>query len=77
MTVSATAQVALAHALKRVDQAAAGINKATRPSADAPDQVDLSTEAIGLLVARNGYDAAIGLAKTADEINRTAIDLLA
>ena len=77
MTVSTTAQVALSQALERVDQAAAGINKAARPSADAQDQVDLSTEAIGLLVASNGYDAAIGLAKTADEISRTAIDLLA
>jgi hypothetical protein len=68
MTVSATALVALSQAIERVDQAAEGFRKATQPSAGDDDHVDLSTEAVRLLVANNGYDAAIELAKTADEI---------
>jgi flagellar hook protein FlgE len=77
MTVSATALLALSQALERVDQAAEGINRATQPSSRVDDQGDLSTEAVRLLVAKNGYDAATQLAKTADEMSRKAIDLLA
>jgi flagellar hook protein FlgE len=82
MSVSATAlvalsQAALSQAIERVDQAAEGIRNATQPSAGDADQLDLSTEAVRLLVAKNGYDAAIELARTADEISQRAIDLLA
>ncbi|MEX2299664.1 MAG: hypothetical protein WD733_01935 [Bryobacterales bacterium] len=77
MNVSSTAFAALSQAAKRVDQAAEGIARATRPADAVDDRVELSTEAVSLLVANNGYDAAIGLAKTADEISRRAIDLLA
>jgi len=77
MTVSGTALIALSQALERVDQAAEGVSKATQLSVGVDDQVDLSTEAVRLLVAKNGYDAAIDLARTADEVSRRAIDLLA
>jgi hypothetical protein len=77
MSVSATALVVLSQALEQVDQAAKGINKATQPAIEVDDQVDLSTEAVRLLVAKHGYDAAIELAKTADETSRRALDLLA
>jgi hypothetical protein len=77
MTVSATSLGALSQALDRIDQAAEGINKATQPSVGADDQVDLSTDAVRLLAAKDGYDAAIKLAKTADEMGRRGIDVLA
>jgi hypothetical protein len=77
MNVSSTALVALSQAAERVDQAAEGISRATHPARSLEDQLDLSTEAVRLLVAKNGYAAAIGLAKTADEVNKQAIDLLA
>jgi hypothetical protein len=77
MTVSATALAALSQALERVDQAAEGLSKATQPSVDVDDRADLSAEALRILVAKDGYDAAIDLAKTADELSRTAIDRLA
>jgi flagellar hook protein FlgE len=77
MTVSAAASAALSQARERVDRAAEGVDRATRPSADPQDQVDLSTEAIALVAAHNGYDAATRLAKTADEISRATIDVLA
>ena len=77
MGVSATAFVALSQAAKRVDQAAEGIARAIRPAGDIDDHVELSVEAVSMLVAKNEYDAAMELAKTADEISRGAIDLLA
>lgn len=78
MTVSATALVALSQAMERVDHAAEGVRTATQPAAEATDDyVHLSTEAVGLLVAKNGYDAAIELAKTADKMSQRAMDLLA
>lgn len=78
MTVSATALVALSQAIERVDQAAKGVRKATQPAAGRTDDyVDWSTDAVGLLVAKNGYDAAIELARTADEMSQRAMDLLA
>jgi hypothetical protein len=76
MTLSATSLATISQALERSDQAAKGIREATEPTADPEDRVDLSTEAIGLLAAKNGYDAAVQLTKTADEIDRHAIDLV-
>jgi flagellar hook protein FlgE len=76
MTVSATALVGLWQALQRADQAAEGIRKAAQAAHLEEDQLDLSEEAVGLLVANNGYDAAIALAKTADEMSQQAMDLL-
>ena len=77
MTISGTTNAALSHALERVNHAAEGVAKASRPTIEAADQLDMSTEAVHLLVAKNGYDAAIELAKTSDEISRQTIDLLA
>lgn len=77
MHISATALAALSQAVERVDQAAEGIQRATRPSVAIEDKADLSLQAVSLLVAKNGYDAAVKLAKTADEIQKKAIDLLA
>jgi fumarate hydratase class II len=77
MTVSGTALAALSQAQQRVDQAAEGVRKATAPATALHDQLDLSTEAVGLLAAKIGYDSAIGLARAADEISRTTLDLLA
>lgn len=83
MTVFATALAALSHARERVDDAAEGVAKSTRPAVEASnqavgpvDQLDLSTEAVHLLAAKNGYDAALELAKTADEMSQRTIDLL-
>lgn len=76
MTVSATALVALSQALERTDQAAEGIRRAAQPAPVGEDQLDLSEEAVRLLAAKTSYDAAIALAKTADEMSQQAIDLL-
>jgi hypothetical protein len=77
MMVTATALAALSQAHERVAQAAQGLREATAAGPALDDQVDLSAEALRLLVAKDGYDAAIELAKTADEMSRRAIDLLA
>jgi flagellar basal body rod protein FlgC len=52
---------------------------ANLPSATAPptgDTVDLSTEMVNLMQARNNFDANVKVAKTADEMDRSTLSML-
>ena len=77
MSISSSALAGITQALKQFDQAAEGIRRATQPEAGSADQLDLSTEAVKLLAARTAVQASLEVAKTADEVNQYAIDLLA
>ena len=79
MNISSTALHALsvagkqaAQAAERVQWAAAGVADDLEP----PDRVDLSTEAVKLLAARNAFQTGITLARKADEMNQNTTDLL-
>ena len=74
MTVQSIAGRALHAAEGRVVSAAEGVRKAAEPGGDV---VSLSEQAIRLLQATHQHRAAIELAKTADEIAQSAIDLIA
>ncbi len=77
MSISATALTTINQALEQVDRAAEGVRRATLPLREpTADSVDLSTEAVRLLSARSAFEAGIVLARTADEIERTTLDLL-
>ena len=80
MDISSTSVLVLSQAVKQVEQAAEGIRRAAAIDIDNPagsDQADISTEAIKLLTGRTAFRAGIALARTADEIERQGIDLLA
>ncbi len=76
MMITASALTALAEAQKQLNSAAEGVERAARPASEPGDSVDLSAEAVKLLAAKTSYVAALALAKTADEIEQHAIDLL-
>jgi flagellar hook-associated protein FlgK len=61
-------------AMDRVNLAARQIAQSADPNAG--DTVDLSTEAVALLEARNAFTANVKVAKTVDEMNRSLIDML-
>ena len=78
MSISVSAVTAITQALEQADRAAEEVRRATAPAREpAGDQVDLSTAAVKLLAARTAFSVGIELAKTADEIDREAINLLA
>jgi flagellar hook protein FlgE len=73
-------------ALQGLDRAQAGLEKAAGrlssiaapPAENAPaDTIDLSAAAVGLLEARQDFAANLNVLKTADRMERKAIDLLA
>ena len=58
------------------------VNSAAQRIASAPfqppgDSADLSTEAVGLLDARNAFAANVKVAHVADEMARSTLDILA
>jgi hypothetical protein len=78
MTIHGIAASALGAAQRGVEAAAEGVRRRAEPQRqDSGDTVSLSEEAAGLLRARREYETAIKLARTADEIAETTIDLLA
>ena len=76
MTITASALAALAEARKDLDNAAEGVERATRPASEAGDSLDLSSEAVKLLAAKTSFRAALELVETADEIEQHTLDLL-
>lgn len=51
---------------------------ASAPAAAAtPDSVDLSTEAVGLLTARNQYQMNAKVVHVADQMQKSTLDILA
>ncbi len=76
MSVSAIALAGITSAVQQFDKAAEGIRRATSSDPETSDRVDLSVAAVDLLSARTAYQAAIEVAKSAEEISEHAIDLL-
>ncbi len=72
MTIGSIAQAALQDSSTRLERAAQDVTRAA-----AADQVELSDTAVALLQARTQYEASLSLARTADEIARHSIDLIA
>ena len=73
-------------ALQGLHQADAGLESAaskiasfgaSSPGGTNPDTVDLSAAVVALLSAKNLYSANLSSVKTADEMLKTAIDLIA
>jgi hypothetical protein len=78
MTIQATAITALAAASQRAASAAEGVRRAAAPPVETGgDSASLSEEAVRLLAASRESEAAVELARTADELTQTTIDLLA
>ncbi|HEY3825351.1 MAG TPA: flagellar basal body rod C-terminal domain-containing protein [Bryobacteraceae bacterium] len=67
-------------ALNGLNQAQATLENAAKRisgSAGRGDSVDLSTDAVDLIQAKSDFEANIRVLKVADEMNKSAIDLVA
>jgi flagellar hook-associated protein FlgK len=58
------------HAADRIAQFPASVDQQQ-------DQVSLSDEMVALLVARNGYQANLNIIRTADDLDRALLNILA
>ncbi len=69
-----------ATALQGLDRAAAGFDTAARKMESTPtdgmDSVELSAAAVGMLAAKNMYEANLNLMKTAQEMEKHLLDVL-
>ena len=60
----------------QLNQAAAQIARPPLPPSEGVDTADLSAAAVALIQSRNNFDANIKLIKTADEIEKTLLDVV-
>ena len=72
MTIGSIALASLQDSSVRVQSAAKEVTRAA-----ASDQIELSDAAVRLLQARTQLEASLKLARTADEIARHSLDLIA
>ena len=79
MDPSAIALQGLQQAEVQLETAASAIatGGATSANAGNPDVVDLSAEIVALMSAQNSFSANLATLKTADQIQKTLIDLTA
>jgi hypothetical protein len=79
MQILATAQQGLHQAQGQVDKAAQGIAQTSLDVAGPPpaDTVSLSDQMISLMTARNQFEADLGLAHTADTLQKDTLKILA
>jgi flagellar hook protein FlgE len=79
MDVSTIALQGLHQAYARLVSAGSKIASfgASSPSGAGQDTVDLSAAVVALLSAKNLYSASLASVKTADDIRKTSIDLIA
>jgi flagellar basal body rod protein FlgC len=75
MDISATALQGLQQADVQLQTAASAI--ANAPSQGGGDVVDLSREMVALMSAKQLYDANLDTLKTADQMQKTLIDITA
>ncbi|MEZ4388801.1 MAG: flagellar basal body rod C-terminal domain-containing protein [Candidatus Krumholzibacteriia bacterium] len=61
---------------RRAERAAQDTVRATLDTAEPPD-TDLADAAVRLMVARRGFEACLAVARAADEMLGTVIDVLA
>ncbi len=73
MEISAVARAGMNAAEERFEKAATGIATAPAPA----DTVSLSGPAVALLSAKNEFQADTRLARVADEMQRSALNMLA
>jgi flagellar basal body rod protein FlgG len=66
--------------LSGLDRATSAVDKVAsriaRTDETSGDSIDLSSEAIALLVARQNFESNIKAVQTADEMSRSVLDLL-
>ena len=80
MDILGIAQQGLHQAQGQVEKAAQRIARAGMETASAPtatDSVSLSDDMVSLLSAKNQYEANLGVAHTAAEMQKQTMDLLA
>jgi flagellar hook protein FlgE len=79
MDLSAIALQGLEEGQVQLEQAAIRLASAGAESPDAAslDTVDLSAEMVALMSAKTQFSANLGTLKTADQIQKNAIDLMA
>jgi hypothetical protein len=75
MDISAIALQGVEGAQSQFDRAASRFSPAASPASG--DLTDLSQPAVDLLSAKDNFEANLKLLKVGDEMERTAIDLLA
>jgi hypothetical protein len=77
MDVSAIALQGLEGAQNRFESAASKLSSAASPVPGTGDVTDISQATVGLLSAKNDFEGNLTVAKVADEMERTTIDMLA
>jgi len=79
MDLSAIALQGLEQGQVQLDQAAARLAGAGAASADGTslDTVDLSAEMVALMSAKNQFSASLSILKTAGEIQKAMLDVMA
>ncbi|HEV3330554.1 MAG TPA: hypothetical protein VG096_06220 [Bryobacteraceae bacterium] len=77
MQIFASALQGLNAAETKLDQTASRISRATVGTGAASDSVDLSTELLNLLTAKELYAANLKSLQTGNEIARHTLDILA
>jgi len=77
MEISAIAVSGLNAAQNQVERVAGRIARATIPETSSGDTVDLAAEMVALMEGRNQFQANVKSAQTADEMERSALDIVA
>jgi len=73
MDISSIALTGLQNAQNRFDRAAAAV---TRASSNPEDVVDLSRQTVEMLAAKNQFSASVRVARVADEMQKSLLDML-
>lgn len=79
MALDSIAAAAIHNALNEVGDTARRVTAATVPAtetAEAATRPDLSTEIVRLLQSQRHFEVAVEIARTADEMTETTLDLL-
>lgn len=76
MTLNGIASEALSSALAEVGTAARRVSQAATPDVEPETRLELTTEIVRLLRAQRHFEAAVEIARTADETTQEALDLL-
>ena len=74
MDISSIALTGMQDAQGRFERAVAGVTKA---STDSQDTVDLSQHAVDLVAAKNQFAADVQVERTADQMQKSLLNILA
>jgi flagellar basal body rod protein FlgG len=67
---------ALQHSAAQFNQAASNFVRATLPSSNGQDTVNLSTAAVAMMQARNSFDANTKVVETTDDMDKTLLNAI-